>query len=114
MQNTTKNKEEPRTMVKTLKPNHNLRYLTNYFNKFDSTVEMFDVIKPNTKVKSVTAVLPQELVTNDEDFDGFKQAMVEENGLDAGIYKLEVGKNNRYHLHAIGWDLGDASNAIKT
>ena len=114
MQNTTKNNtEEPRTMVKTLKPN-DVRKLASYFNHFDSAVEMFDVIKPNTKVKSVTAVIPQEIVTDKKEFDDFKQAMINENGLDAGIYKLEVGKNNKYHLHAIGWDVGDGTDAIQT
>lgn len=111
MRNTTKIKEEPRTAVKILKSDQDIHYLMNYFNKFDSTemCVMFDAIKPNTKVKSITAVLPQEIVTDKKEFDDFKRTMAEENGLDAGIYKLEVGKNNRYHLHAIGWDVSNAT-----
>jgi hypothetical protein len=110
MRNITENKEEPRTAVKTLsgrQQKHMRNHLMRYFNnKGDSTVHMLDVLKPDTEVKSVTAVLPEEVVTNKSKFDDFKKSLAKENGLDAGIYKLEVAKNNRYHLHAIGWDVG--------
>ena len=115
MRNITENKEEPRTTVKTFsgkqqkRMKNEMHHLMHYFNKKgDSTVHMLDVLKPDTEVKCLTAVLPEEVVTNKNEFDDFKRTIAKENGLDAGIYKLEVARNNRYHLHAIGWGVGDS------
>ena len=112
MRNITKN-EEPRTTVKTFQQKHmrnEMHHLMHYFNnKGDSTVHMLDVLKPDTEVKCLTSVLPEEIVTNKSKFDDFKRTVTKENGIDIGIYKLEVAKNNRYHLHAIGWDVTDAT-----
>ena len=75
MRNITKN-EEPRTTVKTFQQKHmrnEMHHLMHYFNnKGDSTVHMLDVLKPDTEVKCLTSVLPEEIVTNKSKFDDFK------------------------------------------